>query len=117
MSSTILTTTEGMKVKKQNKTKIGVGSVIKAKVGELYQITREGKIRKMRKEVVGFVQAVVGKKKFLVQFEYVQNKEITSSSLLFLSLKEEVEMDEARYNSPKKEQGELLTIVGDTKVG
>ena len=29
-------------MKKQNKRKIGVGSVVKAKVGELEKITREG---------------------------------------------------------------------------
>ena len=32
---------EGMKVKKQNKTKIRVGFVVKAKVGELEKTTRE----------------------------------------------------------------------------
>ena len=36
---------------KQTKTKIGVGSVVKAKVGELEKITREGRSRRMRKEV------------------------------------------------------------------
>ena len=61
-------------MKKQNKTKIGVGSVVKAKVGELENITREGRIGSMRKEVVGCVQAVLGKKKFLVQFKDGQKK-------------------------------------------
>ena len=56
-------------MKKQNKTKIGVGSIVKAKVGELEKIAREGSIMIMRREVVGYVQAVVGKKKFLLQFE------------------------------------------------
>ena len=45
------------------------------------------------------------KKKFLVQFEDGQKKEISSSLLAFLSLKEEVEMDEAIPHSPKKGQG------------
>ena len=36
---------------------------------------------------------------------------------MFLSLEEKVELDEAISNSPKKEQGELLTIIGDTEVG
>ena len=36
---------------------------------------------------------------------------------MFLGSKEEVEMDEAISHSPKKEQGELLTIVGDTEAG
>ena len=55
-------------MKKQTKTKIGVGSVVKAKVRELEKITREGRRRRMRKEVVGCVQRVVGKNKFLVLF-------------------------------------------------
>ena len=40
MSSAVLTIEEGMKVKKHNKKKSGVGSVVKAKVGELEKITR-----------------------------------------------------------------------------
>ena len=57
MSSPVVTKTEGMKMTKQTKTKIVVGSVVKAKVGELEKITRKGRIRRMRKEVVGFVQS------------------------------------------------------------
>ena len=59
---------------KQTKTKIGVGSVVKAKVGELDKITREGRSIRMSKEVVECVQSVVGKKKFLVLFEDGQKK-------------------------------------------
>ena len=69
MTSHVLTIAEGMKVKNQNKTKIGVGSVVKAKVGELRNITRKGRIRSMRKAVVGFVQDVMGKNKLLFQFK------------------------------------------------
>ena len=69
------------------------------------------------KEVVGCVQIVVGEKKFIFQFEDGQKKNISSSSLVFLSLKKEVDMDEAISHSPKKEQGELLTIVGYPEVG
>ena len=36
-------------MKKQTKTQIGVGSVVKAKVGELENITREGRRRRIRK--------------------------------------------------------------------
>ena len=117
MSSPVLKIAEGMKVKKQNKTKIDVVSVVKAKVRELEKVIREGRIRRMRKEVVGCVQDVVGKKKFPVQFEDGQKKEISSSLLVYLSSKEEVEMDEPISCSPQKEQGELLTIVWDTEVG
>ena len=48
---------------------------------------------------------MVGKKNFLFQFKYRQKKDISSSSLVFLSSKEGFEMDEALYHSPKKEQG------------
>ena len=56
----------------------------------------------MRKEVVGCVQIVVGKKNFLLQFEYGKKKEKSSSSLVYLSSKEEVDMEEAISYSPQK---------------
>ena len=65
MSSPIDTFKEGMKMTKQTKTKIGVGSVVKVKVGELKKITSKGRSRRMRKDVVGCFQRVVGKNKFL----------------------------------------------------
>ena len=55
-------------MKKHTKKKIGVGSVVKSKVGESDNITREGRSRRISKEVVGCVHIVVGKKKLLVQF-------------------------------------------------
>ena len=64
-----------------------MGAVVKAKVGDLGNITREGRIRRMRKEVVICFQAVVGKKKFLVKIEYGNKKYIISSSLVFLKFK------------------------------
>ena len=64
-----------------------MGYLVKAKVGELEKITREGRNRRMRKEVVVCVQRVVGKNKLLVLFEYGQNKEIGYCSLLYLSEK------------------------------
>ena len=51
-------------MKKQTKTKIGVGSVVKAKVGELGNIIRKRRSRRMRKEVVGCIQSEVGKNNF-----------------------------------------------------
>ena len=89
-------------MKKQNKTKIGVGSVVKSKVGDLEKITREGRSRRTRKEVALCVQDVAGKKKFLFQFEDGQKKEISSSSLVFLSSKEEVDMDDPLSHSTEK---------------
>ena len=73
-------------MKKQNKTKIGMGSVVKSKVGELEKITRKGRSRRIRKEVVVCVHIVVGNKNFLVQFEDGQKKETSYSLLVFLSL-------------------------------
>ena len=46
-----------------------------------------------------------------------QKKDMISFLLVFLSPKEEVEMDEAISHSPEKEQGELLNIVGDPGFG
>ena len=89
-------------MKKQNKTKIGVGSVVKAKVGELDNITSKGRSRRMSKEVVGCVYSVVGKNNLLVEFEYGQKKEISFSLLVFLSSKEEVEMDKPISHLPEK---------------
>ena len=103
-------------MKKQTKTKIGVMSVVKAKVGDLESIKREGRSRRMRKEVVGCVKSVVGKKNFLVQFDDGQKKEISYSSLVFLSSKEDVEMDELISHLPERERGGSLTIIRDTEV-
>ena len=102
MSSPVVTKKEGMKMTKQTKTKIGVGSVVKAKVGELEKIIREGIIRRTRKEVVGCVHSVVGKNKFLILFEDGQKKEIGSCLLVYLSEKEEVEMEESITLFPEK---------------
>ena len=74
MSSPVVTVKEGMEMKKQTKTKIGVGSVVKAKVGELGKITREVRSSRMSKEGLGYFQSVVGKNNFLIQFEDWQKK-------------------------------------------
>ena len=86
------------------KTKIGVGSVVKAKVGEMEENTREGRIRRMRKELMGRVQAVVEKKKILVQFKNLQKKEMISCSIVYVFLKEEIcpEMDDPISKLPEK---------------
>ena len=87
MISPVVTVKYGMEMKKKTKTKIGVGSVVKANVGELESITMEGRSRRMRKEVVGCVHSVEGKKKLLVLFEDGQKKEISYSLLVYLSPK------------------------------
>ena len=72
-----------MKNNKQIKTNIKVGSIMKAKIGEMEDNTREGKSRRMRKLVVVCVQAMVGEKKFLVQFEDFQKIEMIASLLSY----------------------------------
>ena len=47
--------------------------------------TRKGRSSRMRKEVVGYVQAVLGNNKFLVQLEDGHNKEMSSCSLFLMS--------------------------------
>ena len=94
MSSPVANDKEGTVMTNQTKTDIGVGSVVKAKVGELDNTTKEGRSRRMRKEVVGCVQIVVGKKKFRVLLKYGQKIEMGSCSLVYLIEKEEVEMEE-----------------------
>ena len=56
-----------MKEKNQNKTKIGMGSVVKETVGFTEENTNEKIIRRIRKDVVGCVHDVVAKKRFLLQ--------------------------------------------------
>ena len=84
MISPVVTIAEGMKENKRTKTKIRVESVVKAKVGEMEENTREGRSRSIRKEVVGCVQAFVGKKKILFKFKDGKKKEMSSSLLQFL---------------------------------
>ena len=52
--------------------------------------------------MVGCVHDVIGKNKFLVQFEGGQKNLISSYLLVFLSSKEEVEMDWTLSHYPKK---------------
>ena len=89
-------------MQKQTKMKIGVGSIVKAEVKELEKIKREVRSRSMKKEVVVCVHSLVGKKKSLVQFEDGQKKEISSSSIVYLSSKEEVDMEEPISHLPPK---------------
>ena len=79
-----------MKEKKRVNPKIKMGSLVKAKVIKMEDNTREGRNRRMRKEVVVCVQFAVGKNNFLVQFEDGQKKEMSSISLLYLCSKQEV---------------------------
>ena len=46
-----------------------VGTVVKAKVGDLEEEVREGFLRRLRKELTGVVQEVSGKNRFLLRFQ------------------------------------------------
>ena len=48
--------------------KIVVGTVVKAKIGELEEELRVGSVRRMRKELTAVVQAILGKRRFLARF-------------------------------------------------
>ena len=60
---------------------------------------------------------MVGKKKFLFLFEDWKKTEMGSCSLVYLSEKEEVEMEDSILHLPPKKEGVLLTIHGDPEVG
>ena len=52
--------------------------------------------------MVGCVYAVTGKKKFILQFKYVQNKQIRASSLVILISKDYINMDKPLSKSHEK---------------
>ena len=74
MISPIVTISQEMVEKKRIKTIIGVGSVVKAKVGDMEENIREGRTRRIRKEMVGYLQSMVGNNRFLFQFKDGKNK-------------------------------------------
>ena len=110
MRSPVIIIAQFMMGKKCINTKIRVGSVVKAKDGDLVVKTREGRIRRTRKEVGGCVQAMVWKKNFLVKFENRQKKEMGYFSIFCLCSKEEVslEMDKKISNINETEQGKFF---------
>ena len=58
-----------------------VGTVVKAKTGELEEDVRVGSARRMRKELTGVVQAISGKRKFLVRFHDGCENNLSSNQL------------------------------------
>ena len=79
-----------MKEKARINMNIRVGSVVNSEVGDMEKKAREGRIRSTRKDVVGCVQDVIGKKKILVQFKGAHEIYISTSLMLHLFKKEEV---------------------------
>ena len=58
-----------------------MGTVVKAKIGELEEEVREGFFRQLRKELTGVVQVVSGEKRLLVRFQYGCEKGMISNKL------------------------------------
>ena len=69
MRSRDITITKEIMENKFTKKKIGVGPVVKEKVRYIEENTSEGRIRRMRKDMVGCVEALVVKKKCLIHFK------------------------------------------------
>ena len=74
--------------------KIGVGRVVKAKIGELEKEVRVGSSRRMRKELTGLVQGVSGRRRFLVRFHNGCKKNLSSNQLTVVTA-HEILVDEA----------------------
>ena len=66
--------------------------------------TREGESSRIRKDMVGYLQAVLGDNKFLVQFKDDQKREMGSISISYLCSKEEVclQMEDTILDLPQK---------------
>ena len=62
--------------------KILVGTVVKAKLGELEEEVLEGFSRRLKKEFNDVVQVVYDKNRFLVSFQDGLKKDLTSNQLI-----------------------------------
>ena len=69
---------------------IMVGTVVKAKVGELEEDIMEGFFGRFMKEMSGMVQEVVGKTRYLVRFQDVGENDIPSNQTTIVSVRSEV---------------------------
>ena len=79
MNTSITTTAAGTTLPTHMKNrgrgnKIMVGTVVKAKVGDLEEEIGEGFSRRLRKEMTGVVQEVVGKRSYSARFQYWLDK-------------------------------------------
>ena len=68
-----------------------VGAVVKSKVGEMEEDIREGFSRRLRKEITGVMQEVVGKRSYSVRFQDWLKKEMSSNQLTIVVVRSEVE--------------------------
>ena len=74
--------------------KIVVGTVVKAKIGELEEELRVGSSRRMVKELTGVVQGVLGRRRFLVRFQNGCKNNMSSNQLTVVTA-HEILMEEA----------------------
>ena len=65
-----------------------VGTAVKAKIGELEEEVRVGSARRMRKDLTGVVQAILGKRKFLVRFHDGCEKNLSLNQLTVVAAHE-----------------------------
>ena len=65
-----------------------VETVVKAKIGELEEEVRVGSSRRMRKELTGVVQGVLGRRRFLVRFQNGCEKNLSSNKLTVVTAHE-----------------------------
>ena len=65
----VVTNTKEMNETKRSKKNIGVGSAVTEKVGWMEEKNRERRSMGTRKEVVGCVQSLMKKNKFLCRFQ------------------------------------------------
>ena len=65
-----------------------MGTVVKAKIGELEEEVRVVSSRRMRKELTGVVQGVSGRRRFLVRFQNGCEKNLSSNQLTVMTAHE-----------------------------
>ena len=65
-----------------------VGTVVKAKIGELEEEVRVGRSRRMRKELTGVVQGIPGKRRFLMRFHDGCENNLSSNQLTVVAAHE-----------------------------
>ena len=65
-----------------------VGTVVKAKIRELEEEVRVGSTRRIRKELTGVVQAISGKRRFLVRFHDGCKNNMSSNQLTVVAAHE-----------------------------
>ena len=68
-----------------------MGKVVKSKVSDLEEDTKKVYSKRLRKEMPGIVQEVVGNRRYFLRFEDGSEKDILSSQLTIVVVKSEVE--------------------------